>query len=112
MRDAAAGRGTRARKAAAACCRSTRALTHAAHPPPPYNNPALHEDLERLERLIVKDYAQEVKSHKEKLMQKHRVRKRLDQMQDAARKLVSVLMTCVQAAARARSSAAYNQHTH
>jgi hypothetical protein len=29
----------------------------------------LHEDLERLERVIVKDYKQDAKGHKEKLMQ-------------------------------------------
>lgn len=49
---------------------------------------ALHEDLERLERLIVKDYKQDVKGYKDKLMQNHRVRKRLDAMQDCANKLV------------------------
>lgn len=50
----------------------------------------LHEDVERLERIIVKDLKQETKTHKEKLMQNHRVRKRLDQMQESARKLVKV----------------------
>lgn len=50
---------------------------------------ALHEDVERLERIIVKDYKQEAKTHKEKLMQSHRVRKRIDEMQQIARKLVS-----------------------
>jgi splicing factor 3A subunit 3 len=57
----------------------------------PRNTPraALHEDVERLERLIVKDLKQEaIRSHKDKLMQSHRVRKRLDTMQDSARKLV------------------------
>jgi splicing factor 3A subunit 3 len=49
----------------------------------------LHEDLERLERVIVKDYKQDAKSHKEKLMQNHRVRKRIDDMQTIANKLVS-----------------------
>lgn len=49
----------------------------------------LHEDLERLERVIVKDYKQEAKTHKDKLMQNHRVRKRIDEMQEIARKLVS-----------------------
>jgi splicing factor 3A subunit 3 len=48
----------------------------------------LHEDLERLERIIVKDYKQEAKGHKEKLQQNHRVRKRMDEMQQIARKLV------------------------
>lgn len=48
----------------------------------------LHEDLERLERIIVKDLKRDVKSHKEKMMQSHRVRRRLDSMQESARKLV------------------------
>ncbi|GIL62707.1 hypothetical protein Vafri_16876 [Volvox africanus] len=51
---------------------------------------ALHEDMERYERIIVKDLKQETKSHKDKLMQSHRVRKRLDQIQDAARKLMKI----------------------
>ncbi len=49
---------------------------------------ALHDDLERLERVIVKDFKQETKTHKDRLMQNHRVRKRLDAMQEGARKLV------------------------
>ncbi len=49
---------------------------------------ALHEDVERLERLVVKDLRQETKTYKAKLMQQHRVRKRLDQMQESSRKLV------------------------
>jgi hypothetical protein len=39
--------------------------------------------------VIVKDYKQDAKSHKEKLMQNHRVRKRIDEMQTIANKLVS-----------------------
>jgi hypothetical protein len=50
---------------------------------------ALHEDIERLERVIVKDFKQDVRTHKEKLMQSHRVRLRLDQIQESAQKLVS-----------------------
>ena len=50
--------------------------------------PGLQEDVERLERLNAKDLKQEDKTHKGKLMQGHRVRKRLDAMQDASRKLV------------------------
>jgi hypothetical protein len=50
---------------------------------------ALHEDLERLERVIVKDYrALEARTHREKLSQSHRVRRRMDEMQAVARKLV------------------------
>jgi hypothetical protein len=48
----------------------------------------LHEDMERHERVIVKDLKQEAKSHKEKLFQGHRVRRKLDQIQESARKLV------------------------
>ncbi|KIY97134.1 Splicing factor 3A subunit 3 [Monoraphidium neglectum] len=49
----------------------------------------LHEEVERLERLIVKDYRQEgVKGHRDKLMQNHRVRARLDQIADVSRKLL------------------------
>lgn len=48
----------------------------------------LHEDAERLERLIVKDYQNEAKTYREKLMQNHRVRKRIDDLQEASRKLV------------------------
>jgi splicing factor 3A subunit 3 len=44
--------------------------------------------MEKLERVIVKDFKQDLKSHKDRLMQNHRVRKRLDSMQAAARKLV------------------------
>ncbi|GFR50687.1 hypothetical protein Agub_g12939 [Astrephomene gubernaculifera] len=51
---------------------------------------ALHEDVERFERVIVKDLKQDAKSHKDKLMQSHRVRKRLDQIQEAARKLQKI----------------------
>jgi hypothetical protein len=51
--------------------------------------PVLHEEVERLERLIVKDYRQEgVKGHRDKLMQNHRVRARLDQIADVSRKLL------------------------
>lgn len=50
---------------------------------------ALHEDSERLERLIVKDYRQgDVKGHRDKMMQNHRVRRRLDQIQEVSRKLL------------------------
>lgn len=49
----------------------------------------MHEDLERLERVIVKDYQQEAKTHRDKLAQNHRVRKRIDDMQGIAAKLVS-----------------------
>jgi splicing factor 3A subunit 3 len=38
--------------------------------------------------VIVKDYKQDAKTHKEKLMQNHRVRKRIDDMQTIANKLV------------------------
>ncbi len=41
-----------------------------------------------MERVIVSDFKQDVKTYKDKLMQNHRVRKRLDAMQEASRKLV------------------------
>ena len=50
-----------------------------------------HEELEHLERLIVKDFRNELKGHKERLHQNHRVRTRLDAMQEQAKKLVSIL---------------------
>lgn len=53
-----------------------------------------HEDMERLERLIVKEFENEPKTHKEKLMQSHRVRLMLDLMQERARKLVSASPRC------------------
>lgn len=53
---------------------------------------ALHEDTERLERIVVKDLKQETKSHRDKLLQSHRVRKRLGQIQEASRKLVRFLL--------------------
>lgn len=66
--------------------------------PPPHNHKhhhpshhytALHEDVERLERLIVKDYRQDdVRGHRAKLMQNHRVRSRLDRIQEASARLL------------------------
>ena len=50
-----------------------------------------HEDMERLERLIVKDFKTEPKSHKEKLMQGHRVRQMLESLQQQAQRLVRLL---------------------
>eukprot|EP00891_Asterochloris_glomerata_P009690 jgi/Astpho2/9690/Aster-03682 len=49
-----------------------------------------HEELEHLERLIVKDFRNELKGHKERLHQNHRVRTRLDAMQEQAKKLVEI----------------------
>ena len=49
-----------------------------------------HEEAERLERLIVKDFRNELKGHKERLQQSHRVRDMLDIMQERAKKLVSL----------------------
>ncbi|GAB4814775.1 hypothetical protein N2152v2_001821 [Parachlorella kessleri] len=48
-----------------------------------------HEDVERLERLIVRDFKNEAKSHKEKLMQAHRVRQMLDTIQERTAHLAS-----------------------
>ena len=51
-----------------------------------------HDDVERLERLIVKDFAsQPAASHKDKLLQAHRVRAMLDSIQERSAKLVSSL---------------------
>lgn len=47
-----------------------------------------HEDMERLERLIVSELKQNVKTHREKLVQGHRVRVMLDGLQHRAQKLV------------------------
>jgi hypothetical protein len=47
-----------------------------------------HEEAEHLERLIVKDFRNELKGHKERLQQSHRVRNMLDIMQERAQKLV------------------------
>lgn len=41
-----------------------------------------------MERLIVKDFRNELKGHKERLQQSRRVRNMLDTMQDRAKKLV------------------------
>lgn len=49
-----------------------------------------HEEAEHLERLIVLDFRNELKGHKERLYQSHRVRKMLDSMQERARKLAIV----------------------
>ena len=48
-----------------------------------------HEDIERLERLIVKDFKNEARTHKDKLVQGHRVRQMLESLQGRASKLVS-----------------------
>lgn len=48
-----------------------------------------HEDIERLERLIVKEFRNEAKTHKDKLLQSHRVRQMLESLQERAAKLVS-----------------------
>lgn len=47
-----------------------------------------HEECERLERLIVRDFRSDAKGHAERLAQGHRVRKMLDQVQAQAEKLV------------------------
>ena len=56
----------------------------------PGTHAASHEEVERLERLIVTDFKNEAKGHKERLYQNHRVRKALDQMQERSAKLVRV----------------------
>ena len=49
---------------------------------------AAHEECERLERIIVKDFDQDIKGHREKLAQGQRVRRRLDELQALSKKLV------------------------
>ncbi|DBB14656.1 hypothetical protein WJX82_004178 [Trebouxia sp. C0006] len=49
-----------------------------------------HEEAEHLERLIVKDFRNELKGHKERLHQSHRVRNMLDIMQEQAKKLADI----------------------
>mmetsp|Transcript_11578 Transcript_11578/g.15763 ORF Transcript_11578/g.15763 Transcript_11578/m.15763 type:complete len:501 (+) Transcript_11578:114-1616(+) len=51
---------------------------------------AMHEEMEKLERVVVKDLQQEVKTHKEKTSQAHRVNNFLNQVQDRAAKLRKV----------------------
>ena len=50
---------------------------------------ASHEEIERLERLIVKDLQQDVKGHKEKMHQNHRVKNFLDSIVADSGRLVS-----------------------
>jgi hypothetical protein len=47
-----------------------------------------HEDMEKIERLIVRDFQQEMKSHRERLYQGHRVSNMIDKISDRATKLV------------------------
>lgn len=49
-----------------------------------------HEEVERLERLIVKDLQREVKTHKEQLHQNHRVRNMVDAIMTATTRLIDV----------------------
>lgn len=54
-----------------------------------------HEDVERLERLIVQDLRGEAKTHRDKLLQSHRVRGYLDVIQRNAAELVrDVAQSC------------------
>lgn len=48
------------------------------------------EDNERLVAAIVRDYHKEVKSHKDKLLQDHRVKKALDDLQSQSRRLTQI----------------------
>jgi len=50
----------------------------------------LHEDIERLERLIVAEFKKDAKSHKEKLLQAHRVRYMLDKIQERSKELLKI----------------------
>jgi len=57
----------------------------------PAGRTGAHEECERLERLIVRDFRKDAKGHSERLAQGHRVRKMLDQIQAQAEKLVRPL---------------------
>eukprot|EP00959_Pyramimonas_sp_CCMP1952_P115971 2424329-Pyramimonas_sp.AAC.1 len=48
---------------------------------------AYHEEMEKMERLIVKDFQQEAKTHRERLYQSHRVSNLIDKITDRATKL-------------------------
>ncbi len=50
---------------------------------------AAHEECERLQRQIVRDFKGDVKGHREKLAQGHRVRKMLNELQTQSQKLVT-----------------------
>jgi splicing factor 3A subunit 3 len=50
-----------------------------------------HEDVERLERLIVKDLQNEPPSNKDRLFQSHRVRQMIDTIISTSEKLVIIL---------------------
>lgn len=49
-----------------------------------------HEEVERLERLVVKEFQREAKSHKEQLQQNHRVRIMIDSIITDTRRLIDV----------------------
>lgn len=49
-----------------------------------------HEEVERLERLVVKDLQREAKTHKERLHQNHRVRNMVDSIMTATSRLIEV----------------------
>ncbi|EFJ22878.1 hypothetical protein SELMODRAFT_104720 [Selaginella moellendorffii] len=49
-----------------------------------------HDDIERLERMVVKELQKEVKSHKDRLYQSHRVKMMLEAMTLATSKLVDI----------------------
>jgi splicing factor 3A subunit 3 len=51
---------------------------------------AAHEDVERMERLIVKDFQTEPNSNKERLYQNHRVRNMIDQVSSTTHKLIEI----------------------
>eukprot|EP00245_Coleochaete_scutata_P011206 TRINITY_DN4114_c0_g1_i1.p1 TRINITY_DN4114_c0_g1~~TRINITY_DN4114_c0_g1_i1.p1 ORF type:complete len:513 (-),score=146.40 TRINITY_DN4114_c0_g1_i1:146-1684(-) len=51
---------------------------------------AAHEELERLERLVVKDLQQDLKTHRERLFQSHRVKNVVEEMLMETSKLVDI----------------------
>eukprot|EP00873_Tetraselmis_striata_P024256 jgi/Tetstr1/444520/TSEL_032399.t1 len=51
---------------------------------------AAHEEVERMERLIMRELRRETRSHKEKLTQNHRVRKMMDTIQERSAKIARI----------------------
>lgn len=56
---------------------------------------AAHEEMERLERLIVSELSRDARSHRERLAQGHRVRAMVDRICDRAAKLVRLVLSAL-----------------
>ena len=53
----------------------------------------MHEEVERLERAIVSDFKTEAVTHKERLLQNHRVNRMLDEMVTKTKRMVRPYVT-------------------